>query len=171
MATRTRKKSGTTLRQIEKQVGRIRKDIERTAGRVSREAARYIPTSSRRQINEILDRVNDFSGTVSKQVTRTVETVRADVEDSVGDLRGTVDKRVKALRKDATETGQKALETLEKETRKQLERVLKAIGLPLRSDLDGIKRRVVALERKLEDLIESSPRRRAKAEDDEFEAA
>ncbi len=157
MATRAKKKTSTipTFGQLEKRVGRLRKDLERTVDRVSREAARYIPTSSRRQINDILENVNDIAGTVSKRVTKTVETVRADVEDSVFDLRGTVDKTVKALRKDAVDSSQKALETVEKEARKQLERVLKAIGVPLRADVDGIKRRMGALERKIDDLIES----------------
>lgn len=171
MATRAKKKTTTipTFRQLEKQVGRLRKDIERTVDRVSREATRYIPTSSRRQINEILDKVGDLSGTVTKRVTKTVKTVAADVEDSVGDLRGTVDKRVKALTKDATATSQKALETLEKETRKQVERFLKAIGLPVRSDLDGITRRVGALERKVEEFLDAAPRKRARH--DEHQAA
>lgn len=170
MATRAKKKTTTTtFGQIEKQVGRLRKDLERTVDRVSREAVRYLPTSSRRQINDILDKVGDLGGTVTKQVAKTVNTVRADVEDSVGDLAGTVDKRVKALRKDAAATGQKAIHTLEKETRKQLDRLLKAIGLPLRSDVDGIKRRVGALERKIDDMVASVVSRRSKS--DESEAA
>lgn len=172
MASRAKKKPTSTIptfRQIEKQVGRLRKDLERTVDRVSREAVRYLPTSSRRQLNEILDKVGDLGGTVSKTVTKTVKTVRADVEDSVGDLAGTVDKRVKALRKDAVQTSQKAIQTIEKETRKQLDRLLKAVGLPLRSDVDGIKRRVGVLERRIEDLITSAVRRRGKS--DESEAA
>lgn len=172
MATRAKKKQTTTIptfRDLEKRVGRLRKDLERTVDRVGREAARYIPKSSRRQINELLDKVGGFGGTVGKKVTKTVDTVRSDVEDSVEDLRGTVDKRVKALRKDATASSQRAFETLEKETRKQLDRLFKAIGLPVRSDVDSIKRRVAAIERKIDDLFESLPRRRGKS--DESEAA
>jgi polyhydroxyalkanoate synthesis regulator phasin len=86
--------------------------------------------------------------------------VRADVEDTVFDFRGTVDKRVKALRKDATQRSEKAFETIEKETRKTFERFFSAIGLPVRSDLDGIKRRVGALERQVEQIVEGSMRRR-----------
>ncbi|MFN2427482.1 MAG: phasin family protein [Candidatus Binatia bacterium] len=170
MATRSKKTTTIpTFRQIEKQVGRLRKDLERTVDRVGREAVRYIPKSSRRQFGDILERVNDLGETVSKRVTKTVKGVRADVEDTVDDLRGTVDKRVKALRKDATETSQKALETIEKETRKQVERLLGAIGLPLRSDFDGIKRRIGALERQVEQLVEGTLRKRAKH--DESQAA
>jgi hypothetical protein len=173
MATKARKKKSSTiptLRDLEKRVGRLRKDIERTAGRVTREATRYIPKSRRRQINELVDRVGDLGGTVTKRLTKTVETVRADVEDSVGDLRGTVDKRVKALRKDATDSSAKALETLEKEARKQVERVFRAIGLGVRSDVDGIKKRIANVERRLDDLVEAlSSRKRPKA--DESEAA
>ena len=166
MATRVKKKTSTipSFRQLEKQVGRLRKDIERTVDRVSREATRYIPTSSRRQLNEIIDNVGDLAGNVSKRVTKTVNTVRADVEDSVFDLRGTVDKRVKALRKDAVETSEKVVETVEKEARKQLDRLFKAVGVPLKGDIDVIKRRIAALERKLDDLIET-------IKEDESEAA
>lgn len=167
MATRTRKKAVKstlpTLGQIEKQVGKLRKDIERTATRVSREAVSYIPKSSRRQFNEIVDQV----GTVNKRVTKAVKTARADVEDTVQDLRGTVDKRVKALRKDVTETSQKALDTVEKELRKQVEGFLKTIGVPVRSDLDGIKRRVGSLERKVEALVEGQMRKHHKASESE----
>jgi len=152
------KKTATTIpsfRQLEKRVGKLRKDIERTVDRVGREASRYIPAANRRQLNDLFENVNDFAGTVSKQVTKTVKTVRADVEDSVGDLRGTVDKRVKELRKDAVENGQKAFDSVEKEARKQLDRFLRAIGVPLRADVDAVKRRLGALERKIDDLIES----------------
>jgi polyhydroxyalkanoate synthesis regulator phasin len=141
--------------QIEKQVGRLRKDLERTVDRVGRQATRYIPKSSRRQINEIIDNVGDLAGNVSKRVTKTVETVRADVEDSVFDLRGTVDKRVKALRKDAVDRSEKAVETVEREARKQLERVLRVLGVAQKADVDGVKKRLTALERKVEDLIET----------------
>ena len=165
MATRTRKntKQATTipgLGEIEKQVGRLRKDVERTVESVTREAARYLPQSSKRQIDEILDKVTDLGETVNKRVTKTAKGVRADVQDAVGDLLGTVDKRVKALRKDAdamrkdaTARSQKALDTLEKEARKQVERLLKALGVPVRSDLDGIKRRVGALEKKVDEFL------------------
>jgi hypothetical protein len=170
MATRARKKKTTipkTFRDLEKRVGRLRKDLERTVDRVSREAARYIPKSSRRQLNQLMDRVGDLGGTVTKRLTKTVETVRSDVEDSVGDLRGTVDKRVKALRKDATDTSTKALETLEKEARKQVERVFRAIGLGVRSDVDGIKKRVANVERRLDEVVEALSRKRSKADHSE----
>jgi polyhydroxyalkanoate synthesis regulator phasin len=167
MATRAKKKTTTipTFRQLEKQVSRLRKDLERTVDRVSREAARYIPSQSRRQFGDILDRVNDLGDTVTKRVTKTVKGVRADVEDTVEDLSGTVEKRVKALRKDATAAGQKALDTIEKETRKQVERLLSVFGLPARGDIDGIKRRVGALEHKVDELIEGTLRRRAKSDE------
>ena len=157
MATRVKKKTSTipSFRQLEKQVGRIRKDLERTVDRVSREAARYIPKSSRRQLNELLDNVGDLAGTVTKRVTKTVNTVRADVEDGVFDLRGTVDKRVKSLGKDAVENVEKVYDTVEKEARKQIERLFKAVGVPLKGDIDVIRRRITALERKLDDLIET----------------
>lgn len=167
MATRARKKATTTtiptLGQIEKQVGKLRKDLERTATRVGREAVSYLPKSSRRQLNEIVDKVGDLGGNVNKRVTKAVNTVRHDVEDTVQDLRGNVDKRVKALRKDVTETSQKAIETVEKEVRKQVESFLKTIGVPVRSDLDGIKRRIGALERKVEAIVEGAMRKQHKA--------
>jgi len=143
---------------IEKRVVRLRKDVERTVGNVSREAARYLPESSKRQIDNLFEKVSDLGDSVTKTVTRTVRNVRGEVEDTVEELRGTVDKRVKALRKDTTTRGQKAFGTLEKEARKQVERLLKTLGVPVRSDLDGIKRRVGALERKIEELLKKKER-------------
>ncbi len=144
MATKTRAAKTTipTLKDLTKQVDRFRKDVEKTVETVGREAKRYLPAKSRRQIDDLID-----------SVAKTVGNVRTDVEDRVSDIRGTVDKRVKALRKDTTSRGQKALDALEKETRKQLDRLLKAIGVPLRGDLDGIRRRVGAIERKLDELL------------------
>lgn len=166
MATRTKKNTTTipTFGQLEKQVTSIRKDIERTVDRVTREAARYIPETSRRQIGDLYDRVTDIFGDNAKIVTKKVEEVRDEVEDTVEDLRGTVDKRVKTIRKDAAKSSKKAfasLETLEKEARKQVERVLGVIGVPVRGDLDNIKRRISALERKINALAETTKRKRA----------
>jgi len=165
MATKAKSKTSTipTLRDLEKRATRLRKDLEKTANRVSREAARYIPKSSRKQFGELVEKVEDLSKTVTKRA----RSVRSEVEDTVEDLRGTVDKRVKALRKDATERVQETLETIEKETRQQFERVLKAIGLPVRSDLDGIKRRIGNLERRFEEYMDGAARRRSKVEESE----
>lgn len=170
MATRAKKKATTaipTLRDLEKQATRLRKDLGKTVDRVSREAARYIPKKNRRQFNDLLEKVNDLGESVSKRVTKTVKNVRADVEDTVFDLRGTVDKRVKALRKDVTTSSEKALESFEKEARKRVETVLHAIGIPTRSDIDRIGRRVHALERQVEQIVEGAIRKRAKAEEHE----
>ena len=148
MATKRAAKTTTipTFQDITKQVDRLRKDVEKTVEKtvesVTREAKRYLPAKSRRQINDLIH-----------TVTKTVDNVRTDVEDRVSDIRGTVDKRVKALRKDTTSRSQQALDTLEKETRKQVDRLLKALGVPLRGDIDGIKRRVGAIERKLDELL------------------
>lgn len=165
MATKAKSKANTipTLRDLEKRATRLRKDLEKTANRVSREAVSYIPKSSRRQFNELVEKVEDLGKTVTKRA----KGVRADVEDTMDDLRGTVDKRVKALRKDTTDRAQEALDQIEKETRKQVERFLKAIGLPVRSDLDGLKRRVGNLERRFEEYLDTASRRRAKVEESE----
>jgi BMFP domain-containing protein YqiC len=169
MTTKSKKNESTIpgFGNIEKQVGRLRKDVERTVEKVGREAARYIPETSRRQINEILEKVNDLGDSVTKTVSKTVKGVRADVEDTVDDLRGTVDKRVKALRKDTAARSQKVLDTVEKEARKQVERLLKTLGVPVRSDLDGIKRRVGAIERKLEEMLEAGTKKARKSTEHE----
>jgi DNA anti-recombination protein RmuC len=165
MATKAKSKASTipTLRDLEKRAARLRKDLEKTANRVTREAVRYIPKSSRRQFNELLEKAEDLGKTVTKRA----KGVRSEVEDAVEDLRGTVDKRVKTLRKDTTDRAQEALDTIEKETRKQVERLLKAIGLPVRSDVEAIKRRVGNLERRFEEYMDGAARRRAKLEESE----
>lgn len=174
MATKTKKKSTSAIpslsqieKRVEKQVRRLQKDLRRNVKRASREASKYIPKSSRRQIGDIVDRVNDFGDSVTKTVNKTVKAVRSDVEDSFEDLRGTVDKRVSAIRKEATDTSRKAIESFEKETRKQFERLFSTIGLPVRSDIDSIRRRVGALERQVEQLVEGALRKRAKAAESE----
>ena len=133
---------------LSKQVRRLRKDVEHTVDRVRREATRYLPERSRRQLDDLIDRVSELGGTV----TKTVDNVREDIEERVSDVRATVDKQVRAIRKDTTTRSQQALTTLEKEARKQLERFLKTIGVPLRQDLDGIRRRISAIERKIDEL-------------------
>lgn len=165
MATKAKSKTSTipTLRDLEKRATRLRKDIEKTANRVSREAARYIPKSSRKQLSDLVEKVEDLGKTVTKRA----KSVRSEVEDTVEDLRHTVDKRVKAVRKDATERVQETLDTIEKETRQQVERFLKAVGLPVRSDIDGLKRRVGNLERRFEEYMDGAARRRAKIEESE----
>ena len=50
-----------------------------------------------------------------------------------------------------------------------IERFLSAIGIAVRSDLDGIKRRVGAIERQVEQLVEGTMRKRAR--NDESAAA
>ncbi|HYB98242.1 MAG TPA: hypothetical protein VEC57_03825 [Candidatus Limnocylindrales bacterium] len=145
------KKQATTIPMMDdltRRVGRIRKDVERTVERVRREATRYLPEQGRRQLDVLVDRVSELSGTV----TKTVDNVYADVEVRVSDLRGSVEKQVKALRKDTTSVSQKALTQIEKEARRQIERLLKNLGVLQRSDLDGLKRRISAIERKLDEL-------------------
>ncbi|HYC55141.1 MAG TPA: hypothetical protein VEL28_09415 [Candidatus Binatia bacterium] len=149
MATKTRRTTTIPMMDdLTRSVGRLRKDVEHTVDRVRREATRYLPEQGRRQLDELVDRVSELRGTV----TKTVDNVYADVEERVSDLRGTVEKQVKALRKDTTSVSQKAFTQIEKEARKQIERLLKTFGVLQRSDLDPIKRRISAIERKLDEL-------------------
>jgi hypothetical protein len=81
-----------------------------------------------------------------------------DVEKRFKVVRGTVDKRVTTLRKETQSRGRQLFDGVEKETRKYVERFFKQLKLPVRGDIDALKKRVSALERRLEELEKSEPR-------------
>ena len=164
MGTRNKKKQTTTFGAFEKQFGRLRKDLDKAVDRVTREASRVVPKATRRQLNDALGVVSSVGGDVTRRVTKAVDGVRSEVEGNLEQLRGTVNQRVRTLRKDATQASEKAVADVEKEVRKQAERLFKVLGLPVKSDLDSLKRRIGAVERKIEELVEGSARKRAKAE-------
>ena len=102
-----------------------------------RQAVDSLPESSRKQVDGLLDRVNAVSGDVNK----TVDEWRSDLE-----------KRVTTLRKETESRRKKFVTNFEKQTRRYVERVFKQFKLPVRGDVDSVKRRMTALERRVAEL-------------------
>lgn len=147
--TRTRKKRqpapALSLEDLRKRADRLRKDLEDTVESLGKRAAGFLPAPQRKQVDEVLDRLGEVRGDVNK----TVDAWRKDFEKQYKVVRGTVDKRVTRLRKQTEKRGQKVVSELEKEARKYTARAFKRLQIPVRSDIESIKRRLTALERRL----------------------
>jgi polyhydroxyalkanoate synthesis regulator phasin len=146
--TRTRKKQAApalSLDDLRKRADRVRKDLEDTVESLGKRAAGFLPASQRKQVDEVLDRLSEVRGDLNK----TVEAWRKDFDKQFKVMRGTVDKRVTKLRKQTEKRGQKAISEIEKEARKYTARAFKRLQIPVRSDIESIKRRLTALERRL----------------------
>ena len=139
------------LKEIRQRVERIRKDVEGAVETIGKRAAEILPDQQRKQVDEVVERINS----VRSDVNKAVESWRADLEKSFKVVRGTVDKRITTLRKETQSRSQTLVGTVEKETRKYVERVFRQFKLPVRSDLDGLRRRLNALERRIDELEKS----------------
>lgn len=123
----------------------IRQDVEEAAATIGKRAADYLPETQRKQVDEVIDRLSE----VRDDLNETVESWRSDVEKQFKVIRGTVDKRVTTIRKQTETRSKKAVTGFEKEARKYTSRVFKRLQIPVRSDLDNVKRRLTAIERRL----------------------
>ena len=118
-----------------------------------------MPVAQRKQVDEAIDRLADVRGDLNK----VVDNWRTDVEKQFKVIRGTVDKRVSTLRKDTDKRRKKAVTGFEKEARKYTSQVFKRLQIPVRSDLNNVKRRLTALERRLTDLERGATKTKAAA--------
>jgi hypothetical protein len=146
--TRTRKKQAPatlSFEDLRKRADRLRKDLEDTVESLGKRAVGFLPASQRKQVDEVLDRLSDVRGDVNK----TVDSWRKDLEKQYKVVRGTVDKRVTKLRKQTEKRSRNAVSEIEKEARKVATRAFKRLQIPVRSDIESIKRRLTALERRL----------------------
>jgi len=136
-------------------VQRLRKDVEDAVETIGKRAVEILPDSQRKQVDEVIDRINSVRGDVNK----TVGGWRTDLDKRFKVVRGTVDKRISVLRKQTQTGGKGLIDGVEKEARKYVERMFKQLKLPVRGDLDALKRRVSALERRLEEIEKTDGRR------------
>jgi polyhydroxyalkanoate synthesis regulator phasin len=154
MATTKASKRGQAsilpLGDLRARVDQLRKEVES----IGKRAAEILPKEQRKQVDGVIDRITS----VRDDVNKAVETWRTDFERRFKVVRGTVDKRVTTLRKQTQSNGKRLLDGVEKETRRYIERMFKQLKLPVRGDLDALKRRVAALERRLEELEKSDKR-------------
>ncbi len=140
-----------TLDDLGDQAGKLRKDFEKALEDAGKRAADLLPASGRKRLDEW-----------TKAADKRVAGLRKDVDKRVAALRKDVDKRVDTLRKDAEKRTKSVTDTIEKEARKQLNTMFKRMRLPVRSDIDGLKRRMTSIERKLDQLGKQQSTKQAK---------
>jgi archaellum component FlaC len=135
----------TSIHQVRTRVGKIREDVEEVVGNLRKRAVRALPAGQRKQVDEVFDRITS----VGHDVNKTVGGWRADLEKQFRMLRGTVDKRVTTIRKQTESRSRTLLATVEEDVRKYVDGVFKRFQLPVHSDIEGIKRRLGTIERRL----------------------
>ena len=129
-------------------VDRLRRDVEDAVESIGKRAVDRLPAGGRKQINEVIGRINGVRGGVNEAV----DSWRADIEKRFKVVRGTVDKRVTTIRRRTESRSKKAATSFEKQTRRYIERMFKQLHLPVRSDVDSIKRRLTTIERRIQTL-------------------
>ena len=134
-----------SLDDIRARADQIRHDVEGAVETIGKRAADYLPDAQRKQVDEVIDRLSE----VRDDLNHTIDSWRNDVEKQFKVIRGTVDKRVTTIRKQTESRRKKALTGFEKEARKYTSSMFKRLQIPVRSDLENVKRRLTALERRL----------------------
>jgi ABC-type transporter Mla subunit MlaD len=147
---KTRKSTAkvTSIHEVRSRVGKIRQDVEEVVDNLRKRAVRALPAGQRKQVDEVFDRISS----VGHDVNKTVGGWRADLEKQFRTLRGTVDKRVTTIRKQTESRSRTLLTSVEEDVRKYVDGVFKRFQLPVHSDIEGIKRRLGAIERRLASL-------------------
>jgi len=153
---RTRKSTAkvTSIHEVRSRVGKIRQDVEEVVGSLRKRAVRALPAGQRKQVDEVFDRISS----VGHDVNKTVGSWRADLEKQFRTLRGTVDKRVTTIRKQTESRSRTLLASVEEDVRKYVDGVFKRFQLPVHADIEGIKRRLGAIERRLASLEKQESR-------------
>lgn len=117
-----------TLEDLSRQAESLRSDVEATALRLGRQARGFLPEQGQRGLDVVINGITD--------------------------VRDDATKRVDTLRKDIDTRRKQTVTTVEREARKRVESLYKRVSLPVRGDLDAIKRRITRLERKIDQLLE-----------------
>lgn len=144
---KTRRTSGkvTSIHEVRSRVGKIRQDVGEVVGNLRKRAVRALPAGQRKQVDEVFDRITS----VGHDVNKTVGSWRSDLEKQFRMIRGTVDKRVTNIRKQTETRSRTLFATVEEDVRKYVDGVFKRLQIPVHSDIEGIKRRLGAIERRL----------------------
>jgi len=136
------------LGELRARVDRLRREMEDAVESIGKRAVERLPVRGRRQVDEVLDRISTVRGDVNK----TVDAWRLDLEKRFRVVRGTVDKRVSTLRKETRSRSRRLVAMMEKRSRRYIDLMVRQLRLPMRADIDAVKRRLGALERRIEDL-------------------
>ena len=143
-----------TFEGVTERFGRFGQDLGSVVDKVGQQAADFIPETSRKQF----DRLRTQVGEVQEDVTGLADSVRSDIENRWTDLAGQLDEQVATLTKRVTKRRKQVVKSVEKEARKQVERAFKRLRLPVRGEIDALKRRMTSIERKLDAILKQSKR-------------
>jgi len=146
--------SALALDDLRARVDRLRRDVEDAVETLGKRAVEILPDGRRKQVDDVLDRISAVRGDVNKAV----DSWRSDIEKRFKVVRGTVDKRVTTLRKETENRSKRLAGSVEKQTRRYVSLLFKRLHLPVRNDIDALKRRIGGLERRLEQLEKSAKR-------------
>jgi uncharacterized coiled-coil DUF342 family protein len=121
-----------------------------------------LPEQQQDQVDKVVDKLIDSIGEVREELNGRVDELREQIEERLGDARTQLDKRVTGLRKQTNGRRRELTSTAQKEAGKLATRLAKWLKLPVRGDVDSVKRRLTAIERRI-DTLEKGSRRKAAA--------
>jgi len=153
---RTRRSNAkvTSINEVRSRVVQLRQDVEEVVGKLRKRAVRALPPGQRKQVDEVFNRLTS----VGQDVNKTVGGWRADLEKQFRTIRGTVDKRVTSIRKKTGTRSRTLMATVEQDVRGYVDGVFKRLQIPVHGDIEGIKRRIGAIERRLAALEKQESR-------------
>ncbi len=126
-----------SIEEMRKGVDQLTKGLEEGVQDLGKRAADAIPEKRRKQVDEVIERLGS---------------VREDLEERIGEVRGGVEESISSIRERGGKQTGKFVADLEKEVRAYVEASFKRLKLPVRSDLVSLKRRLSAIERRLDSL-------------------
>ena len=147
-ATKSKKQrtaSVTAIEDIRGRVDQLRQDVEEAVGTLGKRAVKVLPREQQKVVDDVVDRVSN----VGKDLNKTVDTWRSDLEKRFQAVTKTVDKRVAKIRKETESRSKTFAKNVDKDLRKYVNQAFKRMQLPVRTDLDSVKRRLTAIERRL----------------------
>jgi uncharacterized coiled-coil DUF342 family protein len=139
-------------------VDRVRGEVEGAAERFGRRAVSMLTEQQQDQVDKVIDSI----GEVREDLNGRVDELREQIEERLDDVRTQLDKRVTGLRKETNGRRRELTSSAQKEARKLATRLAKWLKLPVRGDVDSVKRRLTAIERRI-DSLEKGSRRKAAA--------
>ena len=147
-ATKSKKQrtaSVTAIEDIRGRVDQLRQDVEEAVGTLGKRAVKVLPREQQKVVDDVVDRVSN----VGKDLNKTVDTWRSDLEKRFQAVTTTVDRRIAKIRKETESRSKTFAKNVEKDLRKYVNQAFKRMQLPVRTDLDSVKRRLTAIERRL----------------------
>ncbi len=139
-------------------VDRVRGEVEGAAERFGRRAVSMLTEQQQDQVDKVIDSI----GEVREDLNGRVDELREQIEERLDDVRTQLDKRVTGLRKETNGRRRELTSSAQKEAGKLATRLAKWLKLPVRGDVDSVKRRLTAIERRI-DSLEKGSRRKAAA--------